>query len=151
LYGPDAPCEVPDEPVVHVEAFFPTPQCEELWKLQGEVDRWIINSPLEPAYALTLVDRETPSEPRVFLRGDSLRKAADVPRRFLSIVAGDDRNPFEQGSGRLELAEAIIDPSNPLTARVMARERRRRRTRNSWTGSRRGSSSPTGVSRCCTG
>ena len=27
--------------------------------------------------------------------------------------------PFTKGSGRLELAEAIADPANPLTARVM--------------------------------
>ena len=29
------------------------------------------------------------------------------------------RKPFTKGSGRLELAEAIADPNNPLTARVM--------------------------------
>src|SRR6185369_539400 len=29
------------------------------------------------------------------------------------------RTPFEHGSGRLEMAEAIARPENPLTARVM--------------------------------
>jgi hypothetical protein len=35
------------------------------------------------------------------------------------VVAGSDRRPFREGSGRLELARAIVDPANPLTARVM--------------------------------
>ncbi|MBX3439711.1 MAG: PSD1 domain-containing protein, partial [Planctomycetaceae bacterium] len=120
LYGPHAPCEVPDEPIVHTEAYFPTSVCEELWRLQGEVDRWVINSPVEPAFAVTLVDRKRPSEPRIMLRGNPLRQGADVPRQFLSVIAGEDRQPFGQGSGRFELAASIIDPTNPLTARVMA-------------------------------
>ena len=41
-----------------------------------------------------------------------------VPRRFLQVLAGPDREPFAMGSGRLELARAIVDPDNPLTARV---------------------------------
>ncbi len=119
LYGPTAPCEVPDEPVVHSESFFTTDTLNKLWKLQGEVDRWIINSPVEAPYAVTLVDRPTPKEPRIMLRGNPVKKGADVPRWFLSVVAGEDREPFQRGSGRLELAEAIIDPTNPLTARVI--------------------------------
>lgn len=119
LYGPAAPCEVPDEPIVHTEAFFPTPVCEELWKLQGEVDRWIINASVDAPYAVALVDRPRPSEPYVMLRGNPLRKGDAVPRQFLAVIAGEDRRPFQQGSGRLELAKAIIDPQNPLTARVL--------------------------------
>src|SRR5690606_14023517 len=34
------------------------------------------------------------------------------------LLAGPNRQPFAKGSGRLELAQAIIDPRNPLTARV---------------------------------
>src|SRR6185436_658652 len=33
--------------------------------------------------------------------------------------AGPRRTPFSLGSGRLELAHAIVDPKNPLTARVI--------------------------------
>src|SRR5205807_2181406 len=33
--------------------------------------------------------------------------------------AGNDRSPFTHGSGRLDLARAITDRHNPLTARVM--------------------------------
>src|SRR5690606_17997878 len=44
LYGPSAACEVPDQPIVHTETFFDSATCTELWKLQGEVDRWIIQA-----------------------------------------------------------------------------------------------------------
>jgi hypothetical protein len=36
-----------------------------------------------------------------------------------SILCDAEPKPFTNGSGRLELAEGIADPSNPLTARVM--------------------------------
>jgi hypothetical protein len=34
-------------------------------------------------------------------------------------VLDPQRQPFRQGSGRVELARAIVDPANPLTARVI--------------------------------
>jgi hypothetical protein len=34
------------------------------------------------------------------------------------VLSGDDRKPFAHGSGRLELAQAIIAPENSLTSRV---------------------------------
>lgn len=119
LYGPKAPCEVPDEPIVHVEMYFDTATCEALWKLQGEVDRWIIGSEVPAPFAVTLVDRPVAKEPRILRRGDPAKKGEEVPRRFLSLLAGQDAKPFQEGSGRLELARAIIDPQNPLTARVI--------------------------------
>lgn len=119
LYGPFSPCEVPDEPIVHTDLFFDTGTCEALWKLQGEVDRWVIGSQSAAPYAVTLGDRPVSREPRIFRRGDPRKKGEEVPRRFLSLLAGADAKPFAQGSGRLELANAIIDPENPLTARVI--------------------------------
>ena len=119
LYGPGSLCEVPDEPVVNTEYDFDSGTCTELWKLQGEVDRLIINAASEPRFATIIEDREVPSSPRIFKRGNSANKGDDVPRRFLGLLSGPDRKPFEHGSGRLEMAQAIVDPSNPLTARVM--------------------------------
>lgn len=55
---------------------------------------------------------------KIALRGN-LRKQGEVaPRRFLRIIAGADPPLFRDGSGRRELADAILDPANPLTARV---------------------------------
>jgi hypothetical protein len=41
-----------------------------------------------------------------------------VPRQFLELLSGPDRQPFANGSGRREMAEAIASADNPLTARV---------------------------------
>ena len=57
--------------------------------------------------------------PRVFQRGNPSNPGAQVPRQFLEVLAGPQRKPFTQGSGRLELAQAIASKDNPLTARVM--------------------------------
>ena len=53
------------------------------------------------------------------IRGDLRKKGPMVERRFLQIVAGEDAPRFRKGSGREELAEAVVDRANPLTARVM--------------------------------
>lgn len=119
LYGPQAPSQVPDGPIVQIETFVDSDSCTELWKLQGEVDRWIIQSEQQTPHAVTLVDQATPTDPRIFRRGNPLNQGDDVPRQFLSLLAGEAQRPFQHGSGRLELAGAIIDPANPLTARVI--------------------------------
>lgn len=68
-----------------------------------------------------LSDAATPYEPYVFLRGNSGSRGPSVPRRFLTVLAKDSRpQPFKNGSGRLEMAEAIVSRENPLTARVWA-------------------------------
>lgn len=54
----------------------------------------------------------------LFLRGDPSQKGDPVPRRFIEVLSQGDPEPFATGSGRLDLAGAIVDPSNPLTARV---------------------------------
>ena len=54
----------------------------------------------------------------LFKRGDVRDKGDIVPRSFLSILSTKNKKKFTKGSGRLELAEAIADPKNPLTARV---------------------------------
>jgi cytochrome c553 len=118
LYGATGPCQVPDEAIVSTESFFPTSVCEAIWRLQGEVDRWILQSPHEARYAVALFDRSSIQEPRIFRRGNPATKGDRVTRQFLLAVAGTDREPFQHGSGRRELAAAIVDPRNPLTARV---------------------------------
>jgi hypothetical protein len=119
LYDPNSPTTVPDVGVINNELFFPTSVCEELWKFQGEVDRWIIKTPASPPYALVLVDRQPEPNPRVLKRGNPARPGEEVSRHFPHIAAGADAQPFQHGSGRLELAQAIVRPDNPLTARVM--------------------------------
>lgn len=119
LQGPGSPCEVPEGGVVNVETFFDTESINALWKLQNAIHQEILKaSPPVPA-ALTLADREHPVDPRILLRGNPLNPGEKVPRRFLSVLSGEGGGPFQTGSGRLELAKAIADPGNPLTARVI--------------------------------
>ena len=118
LRAEDSPCIIPDEPIVTIEAYTDNNQDVKLWNLQGEVDRWLIQSPSAPPYASALVDKAEIREPRILKRGNAANPGDVVPRRFLKVIAGDDARPFDQGSGRLELARAIVDPDNPLTPRV---------------------------------
>lgn len=119
LYGLRSPCEVPDERLVHTEYLFTTAVCSDLWQLQKEIDRWINSAPHQPVFALTLADRSIQTDPRVFKRGNPKTPGRTVPRRFLSVLTNDPAAVFQSGSGRLELAKAITDPDNPLTARVI--------------------------------
>jgi len=75
--------------------------------------------PPEYPYYHTIQDIDEPKDMRVHLRGSSDNLGEVAPRRFLAILSGADRQVFDKGSGRLELAEAIASPTNPLTARVM--------------------------------
>lgn len=118
LLGPQSPCVIPDEPLVNIEFFFDSQAVVELWRLQGEVDRWLLQAPESAPHAVILADREQPVTPRIFRRGNAATPGKEVPRRFLKAISGDDSPPFSKGSGRLEFAEAIIAPDNPLTARV---------------------------------
>ncbi|QDT62636.1 Planctomycete cytochrome C [Stieleria bergensis] len=118
LYGSGSPCVIPDVPIVNSEYFWDIKTTERLWKLQKAVDQQILKSPHAAPHAVVLNDRPSISEPRVFRRGDPTKAGEAVPRQFLEILAGSNRQPFQSGSGRLEMARAIVDPSNPLTARV---------------------------------
>jgi hypothetical protein len=59
-----------------------------------------------------------PIDLNVHIRGDVTRKGKLVPRRFLTVLSEAEPRRFESGSGRRELAEAIVARNNPLTARV---------------------------------
>jgi len=75
--------------------------------------------PPEPDLAHGVVETK-PTTLKVFLRGNPYKFGEPAPRRFLRIIAGENAAPFNaSASGRLELADAIADPNNPLTARVI--------------------------------
>jgi hypothetical protein len=55
----------------------------------------------------------------VQIRGNPAKLGRVVPRRFLTVFAGDTPTAFADGSGRRELADAIVDQAAPLAARVI--------------------------------
>jgi hypothetical protein len=72
---------------------------------------------LEKAYA---VAEGTPHNAQVQRRGDPKNLGDEVPRGFLQLLGGQELPVGVTGSGRLQLAEWLTNPQNPLTARVMA-------------------------------
>ncbi|MDB5341184.1 MAG: hypothetical protein JWN70_6803, partial [Planctomycetaceae bacterium] len=78
------------------------------------------DEPKDGNFPLRLVDSPKPHNVQIFVRGNSGNRGAEAPRRFILAVAGEQRKNFEKGSGRLELAQAITNADNPLTARVFA-------------------------------
>ena len=68
--------------------------------------------------AMTMADGTNEDE-HVLIRGSSSNPGHVVPRRFLAAVDGTEPMRIENGSGRLQLAERINDPKNPLTSRVI--------------------------------
>ena len=71
-----------------------------------------------PNRTIVLKDKPYPRDEAIRIKGEN-RRGEVVPRQFLKILSGPNRQPFQFGSGRLELAQAIASKENPLTARVM--------------------------------
>jgi cytochrome c553 len=82
----------------------------------------LANGPAPPEfpYVMGLGDNAKPLNMRVNIRGNPNNLGDEVPRGFPAVLAGTngDPLPFTQGSGRLQLAEAVV--KHPITARVMA-------------------------------
>lgn len=77
-------------------------------------------SPKSPPHAMVLLDKPKAVQGVVFLRGSASRPGKIVPRQFPTVLTDGKVKEFTEGSGRLDMANAIASKSNPLTARVMA-------------------------------
>ncbi|MCC9608074.1 PSD1 and planctomycete cytochrome C domain-containing protein [Blastopirellula sp. JC732] len=120
MYAADSPCLIADLDFINIEFDVDTSACIEMWKLQTAFDQWIIANADVIPHAVQLVDKPTIVQPRILRRGNVNNPGDEVPLRFLEILSGEDRQPFAEGSGRRELADAIASSDNPLTARVWA-------------------------------
>lgn len=119
LEGPDAAANVLPGQMSELELLPDRASQGELQKFRNAVQDWRVKGPGAPPRATILVDLEKPIQPRVFQRGNPGNLGEMVPRQFLEVLSGKDRKPFSDGSGRLELARAIVHRDNPLTARVL--------------------------------
>ena len=71
-----------------------------------------------PDYAMAMIDG-TPEDEHVFIRGSHKAPGDLVPRRFLAALGGEQQTAPAGHSGRLELAEQMLNDDNPLTSRVI--------------------------------
>jgi hypothetical protein len=115
LYGQQGP---PNVGTFETERSLTSADRERFQALQRKVEE-IKASPDAPPYAMALEDAATPRQPRILIRGNRNSLGPEVPRQFLGVLSGETREPFKEGSGRLEMARAIARKSNPLTARVI--------------------------------
>jgi mono/diheme cytochrome c family protein len=69
------------------------------------------------AYVHGVRDLEKPADLKVAIRGSAYRQGAEVARGFLTVFGASERQKFTKGSGRLEMAEAIV--RQPISARVI--------------------------------
>lgn len=119
LYGPHAAASLPRVFGWGFLTLLPDRASQgEFQKLLKEVETWLKTGAGAPPRAMVLEDAEL-FDPRIFERGNPNRPGAAVARRFLSAL-DTEQQPFAHGSGRLDLARKVIDPQNPLTARVLA-------------------------------
>ncbi len=66
------------------------------------------------------LDEGTPINSPVFIRGNPAMLSEEaIPHRFLTALSENFPNFPQNGSGRLAWADAVVDPANSLTSRVI--------------------------------
>jgi mono/diheme cytochrome c family protein/cytochrome c553 len=87
--------------------------------LRKNLDQYKKEIPPQYPFLQIISDVAKPKKQHVYLRGDKNNPGDEVDAHFLSILSSGKPKPYTHGSGRLELAEDIADPKNPLTPRVI--------------------------------
>lgn len=90
---------------------------ESLKALLNERLEVIIKMP-RPRRVMAMADG-TGEDLRVDIRGNYRTPGDAAPRRLLSVCYPGSQSSPAQGSGRLELAQRLVSPSNPLLTRVI--------------------------------
>jgi len=79
-----------------------------------------IEQRIKPPLQVMAVSEGQVTSTRLHLRGNHLKLGAEVPRRFLQVIAGSEQPPLPRDqSGRLQLARWLTRPDHPLTSRVI--------------------------------
>lgn len=119
LDGPDSPVRVVRNPMGDLALL---PDRASQGELKKRIDSFekARRAAGAPERAQMLVDRLEKVDTRVFVRGNPQNEGQEVERRFPAIFEkAVPRFEVPPGqSGRLQLAEAVANPANPLTARV---------------------------------
>ena len=115
LWSRESPAWIPIEKVHHLLS---RQQRDAFRGVVNQLDAIAVKHKHAAARAMPVTDAKVLYDPVIFQRGDPAARGNPVPRQFPGILAGPDRRAFRHGSGRLDLANAIASPTNPLTARV---------------------------------
>ncbi|MHC4878826.1 MAG: PSD1 and planctomycete cytochrome C domain-containing protein [Planctomycetota bacterium] len=71
-----------------------------------------------PDYVVAITEGSSENE-HLFIRGSHTNLGDMQPRRLLEAISGYEQPELTSGSGRLQLADRMLDPSNPFTSRVI--------------------------------
>jgi hypothetical protein len=91
---------------------------QRLAELRPAITKVKKNAVPRPPLAMSVNEQEHPGPMAICLRGDAHNRGETVPRGFLSIVAPHAPEIGRETSGRVQLAEWLTSPQNPLTSRV---------------------------------
>ena len=86
--------------------------------LRGRLENLKKTAPEPYAFLHGVCDKAAPANLKIHVRGSPYNLGGEAPRRFIEVLGGSAASQFRNGSGRLELAEAIA--AHPLAARVAA-------------------------------
>jgi mono/diheme cytochrome c family protein/cytochrome c553 len=86
-------------------------------KMKADNEAFKKAMPPEYPIAAGLQDVKTPTDLKIFLRGDPYTFGEDAPRAFLTILSNGEPKPFTEGSGRLQLANDIVQ--QPIAMRLI--------------------------------
>lgn len=116
LFAPNTPTAIPDK--LASSQLNRTVQ-DSLSGRKGAIHGLNLDAPGSPPRAMALEEDHDAGPFYVFLRGNPLARGEPVEARFLTAIKNERSKPFNVGARRLDLARAIVDPSNPLTRRVI--------------------------------
>ncbi len=89
---------------------------QQLDRDKQELETLLNDGPFAMTYGMS---EGTPHDVRLQQRGEPDRPGDVIPRGFIKSLGGEPLPATTLGSGRLELAQWLTRPENPLTARVM--------------------------------
>jgi cytochrome c553 len=116
LFGSGSPATINRK---NLKQYFNVAEKKAWQKLKSSLAEHHAATPPGVARAMAIRENENPHNERVMLRGNINRRGEEVPRRFVALLSDAKRQPFKNRAGRLELANAIANKDNPLTARVL--------------------------------
>jgi cytochrome c553 len=92
---------------------------EDLRHCQDEIKELVANAPPSAELAMGVREAKKVADTQICIRGESRNRGDSVPRGLITVATiGEPPKINENESGRLQLANWMASPNNPLTARV---------------------------------